>query len=536
MKLVSVEQMRAMEKEADERGVSYGKMMERAGQGVARVIRTQRGSSGVITALVGTGNNGGDALVALTALAQSGWQSRAYLIRPRAERDALVARLSASGGEVLQAEQDPDFKQLAAWLGESDVLLDGLLGTGATLPLKEDFARLLAFAGAYRPRPFVVAVDCPSGVDCDSGAAPAEILAADLTICMEAAKYGLLKFPAFGSCGQIVTVDLGLPPDLKAAPADDIQVVTADMARVLLPPRPMDAHKGSFGTALVAAGSLNYTGAAVLAGEAAYRVGAGLVRMAVPGPLHAALAGHLPEATWLILPHAMGVIAADAAVVLAENLEKATALLLGPGWGAEETTGVFLRRVLSGEHSRTGHPALGFARVAAETSTESSETRLPPLVLDADALRLLTRIPDWKSLLPAESVLTPHPGEMAAMTGMRVEDIQAERLETAVRFAQEWGQVVVLKGALTVIAAPSGQARIIPVATAALARAGTGDVLAGLIVGLRAQGLGAFDSAVLGAWLHAQCGLIAASRSGSTASVLAGDVLRGLPEAMAQIL
>lgn len=534
MKVVSVEQMRAMEKEADERGVSYSKMMERAGQGVAQKIREQYGAGGTITALVGTGNNGGDALVALAALAQDGWRTRAFLIRPRPESDTLVARLSACGGEVLTAGEDPEFKILAAWLAESDVLLDGVLGTGVSLPLKEDVARVLAFAGAVRPRPFVVAVDCPSGVDCATGAAAGETITADLTICMEAVKTGLLQFPAFSYCGQIETVSLGLPEDLNAKPSADVQVMTTDMARTLLPARAPDAHKGSFGTALIAAGSVNFTGAALLAGEAAYRSGTGLVRMAVPGPLHSALAGHLPEATWLILPHELGVIAADGAVVLAEALERTTALLLGPGWGTEETTGHFLKRLLSGEHSRPKQAALGFARVAPPV-TETRETHLPPLVLDADALRLLTRLPDWPRLLPAESILTPHPGEMAALTGLNVAEIQAARLDVALKFAAEWGQVVVLKGALTVVADPAGRARIIPVATPALARAGTGDVLAGLVTGLRAQGLPAFEAAVLGAWVHAQSGVFAEARLGTSAAVLAGDVLRSVPEALARL-
>jgi len=534
MKLVSVEQMRAMEKEADGRGVSYAKMMERAGQGVAQKIRVQHGAGGAITALVGTGNNGGDALVALAALAQDGWRARAYLIRPRAESDTLVERLNACGGEVLTADADQNFNQLAAWLTESDVLLDGVLGTGVTLPLKEDVARALAFACAFRPRPFVVAVDCPSGVDCASGAAAVETIPADVTICMEAVKTGLMQFPAFPYCGRIETVSLGLPADLTAAPQTDVQVMTGDMARAILPLRPPDAHKGSFGTALIAAGSVNYTGAALLAGEAAYRSGAGLVRMAVPGPLHAVLAGHLPEATWLILPHELGVIAADGAAVLAEALDRTTALLLGPGWGTEETTGTFLKRLLSGEHSRTQHTALGFARVA-PPAAEPCETHLPPLVLDADALRLLARLPDWPRLLPADSVLTPHPGEMAALTGLDVAEIQAARLEIAIKYAAEWGQVVVLKGALTVVADPTGRARLIPVATAALARAGTGDVLAGLVAGLRAQGRTAFEAASLGAWLHAQSGLLAEARLGTRAAVLAGDVLRSVPEALAQL-
>ncbi len=270
-------------------------------------------------------------------------------------------------------------------------------------------------------------------------------------------------------------------------------------------PRPLDAHKGTFGTALIAAGSANYTGAAWLAGQAAYRIGAGLVTLAVPARLHAALAGQFPEATWVLLPEQAGFIAAQASAVIQEHLERATALLLGPGFGLEDTTAEFLS-VLFG----------------------SGATSLPPLVVDADALKLLRRLPDWARRLPSPAVLTPHPGEMSVLTGLPKESIQADRLAVARRYSREWGHVVVLKGAFTVIAAPDGEAAIIPVATPALARAGTGDVLAGLIVGLRAQGMEAFTAAVAGAWIHAYAGLQAVETVGNPASVLAGDVLQAV--------
>ena len=157
---------------------------------------------------------------------------------------------------------------------------------------------------------------------------------------------------------------------------------------------------------------------------------------------------------------------------------------------------------------------------------------LPPLVIDADGLKLLARLPDWPSRLSPQAVLTPHPGEMAVLTGLTLEEVQADRIGTAERFAHLWGHIVVLKGAFTVIASPAGKTAVIPVATPALARAGTGDVLAGLIAGLRAQGVGAFEAAAAGAWIHAQAGLRAAEKLGSTACVLAGDVLEAVAGVM----
>ena len=159
----------------------------------------------------------------------------------------------------------------------------------------------------------------------------------------------------------------------------------------------------------------------------------------------------------------------------------------------------------------------------------------PGLVIDADGLRHLAKVKDWPKLLPGPAILTPHPGEMSALTGLSVEEIQGDRQATAVRFAQQWGHVVVLKGAFTVIASPEGRTVIIPVASPALARAGTGDVLAGAIVGLRAQGVDAFEAAVAGAWIHAQAGLYVADDLGTTASVVAGDLVDSISDVMSDL-
>ncbi len=382
----------------------------------------------------------------------------------------------------------------------------------------------------------VIAVDCPSGVDCDSGEAASESIPADLTVTMAAVKAGLLKFPAYELAGEIKLVGIGLEEGEKALSAwKEIHryVVDEEFVAAALPARPLDAHKGTFGTAVAAVGSVNYTGAALLSGKAAYRVGAGLVTLAVAGRLHAALAGQFPEATWILLPDDMGVIAENAATVLRENLSRATALLIGCGFGTEETTRLFLQRFFEndapGKHSQIGFIAQRDAKTAG-----SEHQSLPPLVVDADGLKLLAQIPGWPKLLPAGSVLTPHPGEMAILTGLTKDEIQADRTGAAERFAQEWGHVVVLKGAFTVIAEPGGRTALVPVATPALARAGTGDVLAGIILGLRAQGVDGFQAAAAGAWLHAQAGLLAAEALGTSASVLAGDLIEYLPEVLAE--
>jgi len=412
-----------------------------------------------------------------------------------------------------------------------------VLGTGIRLPLKPEIAKLLAYVRrvvADIPDLHVVAVDCPSGVDCDSGEAASECIPAELTVSMAAAKHGLLKFPAYNYVGRLQFIGIGLGEDipypaswqaLKRFVPDETWVHSA------LPPRPLNAHKGTFGTALVVAGSLNYSGAPLLAGKAAYRAGAGLVTLAVPDSLHTALAGHFLEATWLLLPEEDGVISENAAETVHRHLERITAILVGPGFGLQETTRRFWERLLS-SGERAKRAGMGFVpqRTASEPSTE-----MPPLVVDADGLKLLAKLENWAQRLPGPAVLTPHPGEMSVLTGLSVDEIQSNRLEIASRYAQEWGHVVVLKGAFTVIADPDGELAVIAVATPALACAGSGDVLAGLIAGLRAQGMTAFHAAVAGAWIHAQAGLLAAEILGGTTPVLAGDVLDALSPVLGEL-
>jgi NAD(P)H-hydrate epimerase len=229
----------------------------------------------------------------------------------------------------------------------------------------------------------------------------------------------------------------------------------------------------------------------------------------------------------------MGAISETAVDALLKKLDRVNALLIGPGLGTEETTREFLQALIAGTQKKAA-ARIGFIHAGGEVK-ESRNGTLPPLVIDADGLNLLAKIKDWHKSLPTPSILTPHPGEMSTLTGLSKEEIQENRQEVAGKYAQEWGHVVVLKGAFTVVAAPDGRLTLIPVATSALARAGTGDVLAGLIVGLRAQGLDAYDAAVAGAWIHAQAGLYAADDLGTSASVLASDVLNSISDVISDL-
>lgn len=376
-------------------------------------------------------------------------------------------------------------------------------------------------------------MDCPSGVDCDTGEVAEECLPADLTVTMAAVKQGLLSFPANDLVGDLQLVGIGLKPDDKRSPAWQALkrcVLTADIVREMLPVRARDAHKGTFGTSMVIAGSINYTGAALLAGLAAYRVGTGLVTMGVPSLLHSALAGEFLEGTWLLLPHEMGVIAAAAAEIVRENLGNSSAILVGPGFGMEDATKHFIHNLFSTQQ-KTKKARIGFIS-SADEEPMPGQSDLPPAVIDADGLKLLSQIEGWHALIGQPAILTPHPGEMSVMTGMEVMELQSDRIGVAEKYAREWGHVVVLKGANTVIAEPGGYTALVPVADPSLARAGSGDVLAGAITGLRAQGLGAFEAAVCGCWIHAQSGLFAARLLGTSSSVIAGDLINAIPDVL----
>ncbi len=517
IKLVSVEQMRKIEQQGDAAGVSYAVMMERAGRGMGRIVNRLVRKSGPRCAvgLVGVGNNGGDTLVALTQLAELDWEVRAYLLRPRSAEDENLKRLLQTGAEIDLLDKDPDYAVLDGWLTAADVVLDGVLGTGARLPLRADVAAVLAHVRDFTPRPYIAAVDCPSGVDCDRGEAADSVIPATVTICMDAVKQGLLAFPAFDLVGQIILVPLGLPENLPALTDVDTFVITARDVAAALPQRSRQAHKGSFGTLCVIGGAQEYPGAPGFTAEAAYRIGTGLVRVAIPGEIQGILANRLPEAVWTLLPGEGGGIAASAAAtLLPPGLGRTTAVVLGPGMGSQPGTAEFVRRLFN--------PA-------------TQPWPEVPLVVDADGLRHLAKLPDWPRLLPARSILTPHPGEMSALTGLSIADIALDRIGTARRYARLWGQIVILKGAFSVIAHPDGRVAILAAATAALAKAGTGDVLAGLIGGLLAQGVAPFEAALAGAWIHARAGEAAAAEFQQTASVMVRDVLAAIPRVLADL-
>lgn len=564
IKVVTVEQMWQIEAAADAAGLSYDQMMQSAGRATAdRVLEVMADRPDTrVTVLIGPGNNGGDGLVAGRLIAaESGAQVRFYLLKPRADDDANFVAVRDAGLLIANEQDDRDKRVLRNMVGTSDVVIDALFGIGVQLPIKDDAAKVLRNVRQaldeqasqprnhtfiipsvpdqmrVSPRPYVVAVDCPSGLNCDTGELDANAVSADETITFIAAKPGLLTFPGAEAVGKLGVAPLGV--DVEALQSEKRVLVDATYVRELLPARPANANKGTFGKALVIAGSVNYVGAAGLAAHAAYRAGAGLVTVGAPQPVVAMLAAQLLEPTWLMLSHDMGVLSEGAAETIQEEVGNYQALLLGPGWGREETTKTLLTRLFAqtaADSKRAARRKIGFAALESSGAENSDkQVSLPPLVVDADALNLLGEVENWWTMLPARSILTPHPGEMARLTGMEKDEIEANRWQVASQKAAEWNAIVLLKGAHTVIAEPDGRVAVLPFKTDALATAGSGDVLAGTITGLLAQGVSPFEAAVVGGYLHGLAGQQAAGWLGSTRSVVAGDVLDGLAEAIAMV-
>jgi NAD(P)H-hydrate epimerase len=391
----------------------------------------------------------------------------------------------------------------------SQLLRANLLSSTPTLQsLTPNLPILIANYQLPITKKIIIAVDLPSGVNADTGAVDAATVRADATVTFAYPKLGFFKFPVADMLGELLVADIGIPATL--ANEVSLNLATSDMVRSLLPARPRDGHKGTFGKAMIVSGASSYTGAPYLSATAAARVGAGLVTLATVPEVQRIVATTLHEPTYLLLRADDGAIAAEASEQILQRITDYDALLVGPGLGRAAPTQQFVERLFS-------------SRVA-----------LPPLVVDADGLNALGAWSAWAERVPTNSVLTPHMGEFSRLTQMTSADIMANREAVAREFAKQWNQIVLLKGAFTCIAEPNGQVTLLPFANPALATAGSGDVLAGIIVGLMAQGVSSRDAAIAGGYVHGLCGEFVRDEIGD-AGALAGDLLSRIPRALRHI-
>ena len=499
---LTAEQTRSVEARAVEAGASLGALMAAAGEAVAAHVAA-RVPEGRVVVLAGPGNNGGDGWVVARTLHQAGRHVSVFALAEPTSLPGIAAEaahLAVSAGVPWRAST-PDSQDLAG----AAVVVDALLGVGAHGALRDPLEAWVAAANASGA--YVVSVDVPTGVDADTGAVRSSAIRADATVTFTAAKIGLMQFPGAGYAGEVAVAHVGVDAslaDLEGAP----ELWTAKQYADLLPLPTPDAHKNSRGRLLVVAGSGAYPGAAVLAARGAMRAGAGYVTLAVPEGVVSTAQAHLLAAPVVGLPegrgHAFSSAALEKLLQLARDYD---AVVLGPGLTLADGAVVTVRGLV--------------------------ERLDMPLLIDADGLNALV---DARSLLDsrtAPTVLTPHPGELARLLGISAAEVQSDRVSSSARLATG-SRSVVLKGAGTVIS--GGRRQVVNTSgTPALATAGTGDVLAGIIGALLAQGLSPLDSGALGAFLHGRAGQAAAAAL-TPMCVTAEDVPEFLSDAVSELL
>jgi NAD(P)H-hydrate epimerase len=510
MKVLTAEEMQAVDRRAiDEIGIPGAVLMENAGRGVAEEIVSRYSSHGVQRALVlaGKGNNGGDGYVVARHLLDNDWDVLTLVF---AEAGAIVGDAAVNlqalircGGQVVHIASEDEFYAAVDDLDDVTVVVDALFGTGLAKALQGLFWEVIGWTNCQLCP--VVAVDIPSGVDGSSGRIMGDAINADVTVTFAFPKLGQVTFPGARHVGELVIVDIGIPRQVIYETTASCRLIEDDEARQLLPMRSGDGHKGTFGHLLVLAGSTGKCGAAVMAAETGLRGGAGLVTLACPQSLQPIAAVKLTEVMTASLPEIEGEISLKALNDVQALAEGKQALVVGPGIGLGEEAQSLIRQIV-----------------------QDSDL---PMVIDADGLSALTgHLQLLERRAECETVLTPHPGEMARLTGLSVVEIQNDRFTVARDFAVLHKVVLVLKGARTLIAAPDGTVQVNTSGHAGMASGGMGDVLTGLVGSLLAQGLSARDAATLAVYLHG----FAAERllpDFGDAGLLASDVMFELPAA-----
>jgi NAD(P)H-hydrate epimerase len=485
-------------------------LMERAGEGIVRHLeqhcRPLRGKT--ITILCGKGNNGGDGLVVARLLHRRRARIHVMLLTPITDlsRDtaAMYRRfIRVAGRSAIIRFRSAD--QARPLLASSDILIDALLGTGLSSVVTGTYREAIDVINSTgKP---VIAVDIPSGLQADTGAILGRAIRATLTITCGLPKLGLYVNEGIDQAGIVRVVDIGIPSAYVDAIESRTLLLTSDSAFRSLPERIPSSHKGTFGHAGIIAGSVGKTGAAALAARAALRIGAGLVTVATPNSVNDVLEAKLLEAMTMPLPETKARTLARSGLdrVLA-FIQARTAIAIGPGLSTHHET-VELVQSLMKHLDR-------------------------PSVLDADALNALTGKVSLLTECKTPPVLTPHPGEMARLeVDATTQSVNADRIGTARRFARERGVFVVLKGARTIVARPDGLVAICPTGNPGMATAGTGDVLTGMIVGLLAQRVPAWEAACAATYFHGSAGDLAAQHVGQPGMV-ASDLIAQIPYAL----
>jgi len=515
MKVVTSQEMRDIDSRTiNEVGIPGIILMENAGLAVVQVVKDVL-CSGVaqsrqrVAIFVGRGNNGGDGLVVARHLAHAGYKVNVYLLAEpeRFAGDAstnlqIVQNLHLPIKLLLSQEQLTEYQDE---IQNSDVIVDAIFGTGLRGSVRGFAAEVIDFINRSVGCP-VISIDLPSGLESDTGRAEGVCVKATHTVTMGLPKCGLLLYPGADVTGKLTVADIGFPEGVIDAQNISVNWVGECDTTQLKPQRARRAHKGTLGHVFLIAGSVGLTGAATLASEAVLRVGAGMATLAIPESLNAVMEQKLTEVMTIPLretdEHTLS-LSAEAKIF--DFLPRADVAAIGPGLSRNPETVELIYRLC--------------------TKIEL------PKVIDADGLNALSEKPELLGQLGSQTILTPHPGEMARLLGSSIQAVESDRIGISQNFAKEHRVTLVLKGAPTVTTSPSGEVYINSTGNPGMATAGMGDVLTGAIAGLLAQGLTPVDAAVLGVYIHGLAADIAAEKMGES-GIIAGDVLKKLPEAL----
>ncbi|MDE2886672.1 MAG: NAD(P)H-hydrate dehydratase [Gemmatimonadota bacterium] len=513
-RLVTGAQMARIDRGAMERGVSGIRLMENAGHGAARVLDDLVGGfqGKRIVALCGKGNNGGDGFVIADLAASSGASVTVFLLaaEDQVKGDARhhLSRARKNGLEIDEILESKDLERIRPSLSNASAAVDALLGTGirgGSRGLIAGAIETLREAGCP-----ILAVDVPSGLDADTGRADGVCAAATRTVTFGLPKIGQFRFPGRSLCGSLHCVEIGLPPAAVADEDVTCQLIAAHGGAALLPRRPPDTHKGDCGRVVILAGSTGFTGAAALSAQGALRSGAGLVQVGAPESLNDILEVKLTEAMSRPLPEVRKhrCLALRARGDIQKLVAAADCVAMGPGLGTHRETVELVRRIVHDIRA--------------------------PLVLDADGINAFAGAPENLKMRTAPTVVTPHPGEFARLTGLGREAVCSDPIGSAQTLSGEAGVIVVLKGAPTVVAVPCGRTYVNPSGNAGMASGGSGDVLTGILAALIGQGLDPESAACLGVYMHGLAGDLCAERAGE-AGMIASDIGAALPGALRAI-
>ncbi|MFN3421529.1 MAG: NAD(P)H-hydrate dehydratase [Armatimonadota bacterium] len=518
--LVTASESRQLDQLAEQAGLPSLVLMENAALRIAEVIQQhfELDPPKRIVIVCGKGNNGGDGMALARHLSNIGFQVQVFLLADPSELKgdaAINYEVAANFGVPIQPiVSSEELSQIIEPLRNADLVVDALLGTGITGEVRGLYAEVIPLITHHSPR--ILSVDIPSGINSDTGEVCGVAVRADATVTLGAIKLGLMLFPGAEHAGDLFIGSLGVPNSLLTKLNIQKFVATHEIVHRVLPPRSPNTHKGDYGRVLIVGGAPGMSGAAIMAGKAALRSGAGLVQVALPQSLNIAIEASALEVMSFPLPETeTGTIAPEALSVLAPRLEWADVIAVGCGISRHERTQNFVRQLVAQVDK--------------------------PMVIDADGLIALSGYSEILRQRKSLTVLTPHPGEMAALMQTKTDEVQRDRVGVALKAAKNFNAVVVLKGARTITASPDGTVFVNPTGNAGMATGGSGDVLTGMIAALLAQtivrspstlALRSLTEAVAAAvFLHGLAGDIASWDKGEVALV-AGDLLDHLPRAI----